>query len=174
MVKADIVTPGIKEIIALERWSEPRPVQKSVWTWFADPTTDGRDLIVSAPTAVGKTEAVFFPLIDRLAHAPGSQGYEILYICPLKALIDQQSHRLAPWAETKACGAFGLHGGTKRGTAESARKTGGILVTTPESLEGVLHRNQAQTLLGPLRWVVIDELHAFCKRRFKNPQKWRS
>lgn len=161
MVSADLVAPGIQKIIERETWTEPRPVQRRVWQWFADPINSGRDLIVCAPTAVGKTEAVFFPLIDRLATSNKTQGYEILYICPLKALIDQQSRRLAPWAETRACGAFGLHGGTKRGTSKSAQKTGGILVTTPESLEGLLHRNQTQTLLGPLRWVVIDELHAF-------------
>lgn len=155
------VSPGIRKIIALEKWSKPRPVQQRVWSWFADAANAERDLIVCAPTAVGKTEAVFFPLIERLSGLPATQGYEILYICPLKALIDQQSRRLARWAKTQDRCAFGLHGDTKAGASASARKTGAILVTTPESLEGLLHRGQAQSLLRPLRWVVIDELHAF-------------
>lgn len=156
-----LITPGIQRLIDLQEWSEPRPIQRKVWSWFTSKEADARDLIVSAPTAVGKTEAIFFPLLDRIARQKDDFGYEILYICPLIALIDQQSKRIAPWAETMGLGAPGLHGSNRTGKNETAKRAGGVLVTTPESLEGILGRGEAESYFRPLRWIVVDELHAF-------------
>ena len=155
------IPQGMHKFLERQEWTAPRPIQSKVWAWFANEQKEGRDLIVSAPTAVGKTEAIFFPLLDRIDRSSETQGFEILYICPLTALIDQQSRRLHHLAQIKKIGAFGLHAKTQKGRSAKAVKKGGILITTPESLEGILRKGESQRLLRPLKWIVVDEIHAF-------------
>lgn len=146
---------------AVERgWGGLRPVQAKAWDWFAtnDPTSS--DLLVCAPTATGKTEAVFLPLLSRLSEWD-TEGISILYICPLKALIDQQTERLKPLFETRRVQVFARHGEARAARAALQRRPEGLLIITPESLEGLLRRGEASAMFKGLKAVVIDELHAF-------------
>ena len=140
-------------------WPELRPVQLGA----IGPIIDGLNCVVLAPTAGGKTEAAFFPLLsqmDRLDWSPVS----VIYVAPIVALLNNQEHRLQQYAALLGRRAFKWHGGV----AASARKRfiadpTDILLTTPESLEVMLmSRNvPARRLFKGLQAIVIDEIHAF-------------
>ena len=125
------------------------------------------DIIVSAPTGGGKTEAVFLPIISKLLQTPFPSGYSILYLSPLKALINDQFRRL-----TDICGDLGIpvtpwHGDVSNTMKNSSfQQPRGILIITPESLESVLmHRNdRLKAAFSSLQYIVIDEIHSFGKK----------
>ena len=154
--------PGIQRWIWEQKWGELRPTQAQAVT----PILGGRtDVIVSAATASGKTEAAFLPMLSALAAEPTtSPGIGILYISPLKALINDQFDRLSSLAGSADLAVHRWHGDVpgNQKTAILAKPTG-LLLITPESLEAlfVLRGTQISTLFGALRYVVVDELHSF-------------
>ena len=122
------------------------------------------DVIISAATAGGKTEAAFMPIISNILSAARQQGYEVLYISPLKALINDQYGRLADMTNGLNINVTPWHG-----DIDAAKKTKslkvptGIVIITPESLESFLinRAHCVKRAFGNLKYVVIDELHAF-------------
>lgn len=143
-------------------WSELRSVQE-----HAIPPIVGSeaDVLIAAPTAGGKTEAAFLPLISRLVGEPdGSPGFKLLYVSPLKALINDQFRRLDDLCEALSIPVHRWHGDVTASKKARARKNpDGILLITPESLEAlfVLRGLEVPSLFDSLQAVVIDELHAF-------------
>jgi ATP-dependent helicase Lhr and Lhr-like helicase len=92
--------PDLRAWATEQGWTALHPIQAKTWDWFNVHKPEDHDLIVCAPTTTGKTEAVFLPLLSGLSGWDDS-GFEILYICPLKALIDQQTARLKPLFKAK-------------------------------------------------------------------------
>ena len=133
-----------------------------------------RDIIVSAPTGGGKTEAVFLPIISKMLSHPIGLGYYVLYISPLKALINDQTRRLTDLCNEIGVGVTSWHGdipGAKKN--QSFKEPSGILIITPESLESVLmHRREGLVrAFSNLSYIVIDEIHSFVgKERGKQIQ----
>jgi ATP-dependent Lhr-like helicase len=156
----DRLPPDLRTWAISQGWMGLRPVQAKAWDWFDGNALADHDLIVCAPTATGKTEAVFLPLLAQLGEWEGN-GFEILYICPLKALIDQQTTRLTPLFKAKDRPVTAWHGEARAGRAAAERRPEGLLIITPESLEGLLRRGRAKAMFASLKAVVIDELHAF-------------
>ena len=156
----DRLPTDLKAWAIAQGWTELRPVQGKTWDWFGSERHEAHDLIVCAPTATGKTEAVFLPLISRLGDWDG-RGFDIIYICPLKALIDQQTARLNPLFKAKDRPVLPWHGEARAGREAAKRSPEGVLVITPESLEGLLRTGMATVMFRGLKAVVIDELHAF-------------
>jgi ATP-dependent Lhr-like helicase len=154
--------PSLQRWIWDQKWGELRPAQAE-----AIPVILGgqRDVIISAATASGKTEAAFLPMLSALAdHAATSPGIEILYLSPLKALINDQFARLSALAGSVDVAVHRWHGDVAgQRKTEVLRKPTGALLITPESLEAlfVLRGSQISTLFGALRYVVVDELHSF-------------
>jgi ATP-dependent Lhr-like helicase len=125
-----------------------------------------RDLIISAGTASGKTEAAFLPIVSNLASAdrPPGAGWSALYISPMKALLNDQMGRMETLCEEVDIEVTKWHGDVAASTKAKARKRpGGILLITPESLEALLMRrgNEIARLFQALTYVVVDEMHAF-------------
>ncbi|BCJ76187.1 ATP-dependent helicase [Catellatospora sp. IY07-71] len=140
-------------------WPDLRPLQRAA----IEPLTGGDDALLLAPTAGGKTEAAIFPLLSRMT-AQRWQGTSVLYLCPLKALLNNLEPRLeryAGWLGRRAAVWHGDVRGSARRNVLTERPD--ILLTTPESLESMLvslnvdHR----TFFSGLQAVVIDEVHAF-------------
>lgn len=136
-----------------------RPVQEAA----ASAILDGKNCVVLAPTAGGKTEAAFFPLLsqmDREDWTPCS----VIYVAPIRALLNNLEERLGRYAALIGRRAFKWHGDVgasdKRGFVTDPAD---LLLTTPESLEVMLmsRRVPAERLFRGLRAVVIDEIHAF-------------
>ncbi|BBG04033.1 MULTISPECIES: exonuclease domain-containing protein [Pseudonocardia] len=127
-----------------------------------------RDILITAATAAGKTEAAFLPalshLVERRASGRAPDGVEVLYLSPLKALINDQTRRLEPIGEELGIPVHPWHGDvTAARRTRVWRDRSGVLLITPESVEGIFcHRgDRAKALFGDLRFVIVDELHAF-------------
>ncbi len=152
--------PRLQEaIVSRLGWTHLRPVQEMA----SEALLDGKNALILAPTAGGKTEAAIFPLLARMMAEP-VQGLRMLYIAPLKALLNNQRDRLGEYTEMVGLRRFLWHGDIKPSRKEEfKRDPAEILMTTPESLEVMLlsARVAHPRLFRELRYVVIDEIHAF-------------
>ncbi len=154
------LAPFIQEYIYRHKWQELRAVQVQA----IDAILNGQEhILICSATASGKTEAALLPIITQLqADPPRSIG--LLYIGPLKALINDQFARLNLLLEETDIPVQSWHGDVsqtkKRRFLKRAR---GILQITPESLEAMLMRRHHELgrLFSDLCFVVIDEVHAF-------------
>jgi ATP-dependent Lhr-like helicase len=122
-----------------------------------------QDVIIAAATAAGKTEAAFLPILTNLLNHDDPSG-AVLYISPLKALINDQWDRLSRLCEQLEIPVVAWHGDISSSKKHRFLKSSeGVLLITPESLEA-LFVNRGSSLGGVfqnLRYIVVDELHAF-------------
>lgn len=150
--------PLVQDFIYACGWQELRPVQAEAGRVLFD-TED--NLILSSDTASGKTEAVFFPIITDMTESPAN-SVEVLYIAPLKSLINDQFYRIETLLLDSGIPVHHWHGDVsqshKKKLLEEPR---GILQITPESLESMLI-NRASDIIrifGGLKYIIIDEIH---------------
>lgn len=151
--------PFIQEYIYRKGWTDLREVQVEACEAILD--TD-KHVIIASGTASGKTEAAFFPVLTSLACKP-SKSVGILYIGPLKALINDQFERLQGLLEDSGIPVWPWHGDVSQSMKNRARKEAqGVLQITPESLEALLmsRPGDAAHMFSDLRFVIIDEIHA--------------
>jgi ATP-dependent helicase Lhr and Lhr-like helicase len=138
-------------------WSGPTPVQAASFP----PVLNGDTTLVLAPTAGGKTEAALLPLLD-VARRERWSPLSIVAVSPMKALLDDQLRRYAELGELTGATAFAWHGDTPSAARRSFLDgPTDLLLTTPESLEILLHNNDAKSLFNFVRAVIVDEVHAF-------------
>ncbi len=165
MTEADIVFSRfpdfIKEYIYSHGWNELREIQLAAADIIFN--TD-YNLLLSSSTASGKTEAAFFPIISDIMDVPADvQSVSVLYIAPLKSLINDQFFRLEEVLAESGITLTHWHGdvGASHKT-KLLKNPEGILQITPESLESMLinRSNDIPGIFGGLRYVVIDEIHA--------------
>ena len=140
-------------------WSTLRPTQLAAIA----PIHAGTHCLLLAPTAGGKTEAAVIPMLSRMLKEawPASS---ILYICPIKALLNNLEQRLSYYAGLVGRRVEVWHGDVSQSRKQRALKDApDILLTTPESIEAMLisTRVDRQTWFGNLQSVIVDELHAF-------------
>lgn len=154
------LAPFIQEFIYRKRWETLRPAQVEALKIFMD---TAHHMLIAAGTASGKTEAAFFPALTELHERP-SASVGILYIGPLKALINDQFERIKELLRDGNIPAWHWHGDVSQ-TEKSKlmRNPSGVLQITPESLEGLLMNrpNAIPALFHDLRYIIIDEVHAF-------------
>lgn len=156
----DRLHPEIQRWIWEQNWSELRDVQTRAISAVLD---DASDVLIAASTASGKTEAAFLPILTQIVDR-SRQGFSVLYISPLKALINDQFRRLEPLCERLEMGVVRWHGDAPQAAKKKAlRNPAGIALITPESIEALFIRKpaDAKRLFADLDFVVIDELHAF-------------
>jgi len=156
----DQLDERIRRWIWSEGWTELRDAQER-----AVPALIGadRDVIIAAATAAGKTEAAFLPILSNLLRDEPCIG-SVLYISPLKALINDQWSRLDALCETLRIPVVGWHGDVTASRKHRFLKhPTGVLLITPESLEAmfVTRGSSLASTFGALRYIVVDELHAF-------------
>ncbi len=123
----------------------------------------GDHALLVAPTGSGKTLAGFLPSLAELAERP-SEGLHTVYVSPLKALaVDVQRNLLTPITEM----GLDIRVETRTGDTPSERKARQraqppqMLLTTPESLSLLISYPDAARMLGSLRTIIVDEVHAF-------------
>ena len=158
----DRYAPFVQEYIYRNHWENLRAIQVAA----ADAIFNTDDnVLLTASTASGKTEAAFFPIITLFSEdMPASIG--CIYIGPLKALINDQFLRLNELCDEAGIPVWHWHGDVARSHKEKLMKhPSGILQITPESLEAMLlHKHAAiPRLFGDLRFVVIDEVHSLLR-----------
>lgn len=136
-----------------------RPVQELA----GEAILDGKNAIVLAPTAGGKTEAAIFPVLAGLMERPPT-GVGAIYLAPIKALLNNQEVRLGEYAEMVGLRRFVWHGDAIQSRKSAfTRDPAELLMTTPESLEVMLmsSRVPSSALFADLRVAIVDEVHAF-------------
>lgn len=140
-------------------WSSLRPLQEA----SIEPLLNGEHALLLAPTAAGKTEAAFLPLLSRML-AEDWSGLSILYICPIKALLNSLEIRLREYSTLVGRRVELWHGDIPEPVRKRIRsEPPDILLTTPESLEVMLvsRKSTPTRFFANVRAVVVDELHAF-------------
>ena len=151
----------IKEYIYSHGWSELREIQLAAAQAIFETESN---LLLSSSTASGKTEAAFFPIIaDIVDNPPEKRSVSVLYIAPLKSLINDQFYRLEELLDATGITLTHWHGDVGAGHKSKLLKNPeGILQITPESLESMIinRANDIPRIFGGLRYVVIDEIHA--------------
>lgn len=156
----DRLHPGVvHHIVNTLGWPGLRPLQEEA----IEPLLDGADAVLLAPTAGGKTEAASFPLLSRMA-AENWTGTSVLYVCPLKALLNNLLPRLDAYASWLGRTAALWHGDVSQPRRKRIlRDRPDILLTTPESLEAMLVSANVDhhAFFSGLRTIVVDEVHAF-------------
>ncbi|NOU77591.1 DEAD/DEAH box helicase [Paenibacillus sp. LMG 31459] len=154
------LAPFIKEFIYKNRWDTLREAQVDACRVLFDTP---HHLLIASGTASGKTEAAFFPALTELYERP-SASVGILYIAPLKALINDQFTRLNDLLREGNIPVWHWHGDVPQADkTKLMQNPSGVLQITPESLEGLLMNrpNAIPALFHDLRFIVIDEVHAF-------------
>ncbi len=140
-------------------WDSLRPTQLQA----IDPILSGAHCLLLAPTAGGKTEAAIIPVLSRMLTLAWP-GVSVIYVCPIKALLNNLEQRLSHYAGLVGRRVAVWHGDVSQSQKSHAIKDApDILLTTPESLEGMLvsTRIDRRAWFGNLRVAIADELHAF-------------
>lgn len=158
----DRYAPFVQDFIYEHEWESLRSIQVAAADAIFN--TD-ENVLLTASTASGKTEAAFFPILTEFwENPPASVG--ALYIGPLKALINDQFHRLNDLCDEADIPVWYWHGDVSAShKAKLLKKPSGILQITPESLEALLlHKHLAvPRMFCDLRYVVIDEVHSLLR-----------
>jgi ATP-dependent Lhr-like helicase len=143
-----------------QKWTALRDIQEQA---IEPILSQACDVIISASTAAGKTEAAFLPALSKLTDNP-SDGLGIMYISPLKALINDQFRRLEPLGKAVELPITPWHGDVPQSVKNKLlREPKGVILITPESLESILLNKGSwcRQVMGDLRYIIIDEFHAF-------------
>ncbi|WP_300252835.1 DEAD/DEAH box helicase [uncultured Subdoligranulum sp.] len=158
----DRYAPFIQDYIYRSGWQMLRGVQNAA----GEAIFGGQDnVLLTASTASGKTEAAFFPILTLLAEDP-PHSVGVLYIAPLKALINDQFGRLSELCAEADIPVTRWHGDAPQTQKRKLlRKPRGVLQITPESLESLLINKHMEipSLFGDLRFIVIDEIHSLLR-----------
>lgn len=157
---SDALNPAVEfHVVNTLGWNDLRPLQRAA----IGPIRGGEDCLLLAPTAGGKTEAAFFPVLSRMVEETWT-GLSVLYVTPLRALLNNLQPRLESYGAWVGRTVGLWHGDVP--DAERRRLLADrpdVLLTTPESLESMLvsRRVDHRSLFATVRAVVVDELHAF-------------
>ncbi|MCX2943095.1 DEAD/DEAH box helicase [Rahnella perminowiae] len=155
----DSLDPRVRKWVYKQGWSALRPLQESA---IPAVLARDRDVLISAGTAAGKTEAFFLPACSAIAGI--TSGFGIVYISPLKALINDQYRRLESLGEALDMPVTPWHGDVPQSKKKKIRTNpSGILLITPESLESLLMNSSGwlKQSFSSVAYIVIDEFHAF-------------
>lgn len=157
----DLLDERVRRWIWRQGWTSLKDIQENA---IPAVLTGNSDVIISASTAGGKTEAAFLPILTSILQNGKSFGYQVLYVSPLKALINDQYRRLSDMTSEMGIDVIPWHGdiNVARKT-RSLKNPNGIIIITPESLESFLINRERFVMgaLSSLQYVVIDELHSF-------------
>lgn len=153
--------PLVQKWIWKQNWNDLRDIQEASINEILDKKND---IIISAATAQGKTEAAFLPICSILASSESKNSIRVIYVGPLKALINDQFNRLDTLCEDLSIPVTRWHGDVSPSQKKKLLdKPDGILLITPESFESIMvnHGHNIKRIFSELEYVVIDELHAF-------------
>ncbi len=152
-------SPFIRDYIYRKGWNTLRTVQIEAADLIFNTETN---LLISSDTASGKTEAAMFPLLSMMEQE-SPDYFQVLYISPLKSLINDQYERMSELLQESGMPVFRWHGDVNQSKKQAwLKEPKGLIQITPESLESILCRrsNDIPRLFANLKFVIIDEVHA--------------
>jgi len=153
------IHPGLQKLIWERGWKDGlSDIQRKA----IPEILDGKDCIIEAPTAGGKTEAVLFPVLTYAALRKQT-SVQILYLAPLRALLNDIELRAIEYANACGLHCFKWHGDvSQKEKIEELKKPSQLLLSTPESLEAILLRKAGwHQFFSELGVIIIDEAHNF-------------
>jgi ATP-dependent Lhr-like helicase len=152
----DLLVKPVRRLVEQRGFSKPtEPQEKTI-----PKILEGKNVLLISPTATGKTEAAFLPILSMLLQEPQAPGIKVLYITPLRALNRDMLERLEWWCNNLDIKLAVRHGDTEtKERARQARSPPDVLITTPETLQAILSGWVMRQHLQQVRWVIIDEVH---------------
>jgi len=159
MTAFSLLSDPIKRFIREKNWETLRPIQAAAIEKII--STDN-NYILASRTASGKTEAAFLPILTKTNFL--EKGVQVLYISPLKALINDQFFRIEQLCKNLEIEVTKWHGDAKKSFKKAlVRNPSGIVLITPESLEAMFVNTPSyvSTLFENLKFIVLDEIHSF-------------
>ncbi|MCI8777880.1 MAG: DEAD/DEAH box helicase [Bacilli bacterium] len=154
------LAPFIQDYIYKNNWTDLRDIQVASCDVIFN---SDANLLLTSSTASGKTEAAFLPVLTDIYNNP-AKSVSILYISPLKALINDQFTRLKDLLEEAELSVTKWHGDSSQNKKDKILiNPNGIIQITPESLEALIMNkpNDVYTIFNDLRYIIIDEVHYF-------------
>ncbi|MEM2968919.1 MAG: DEAD/DEAH box helicase [Candidatus Bathyarchaeia archaeon] len=152
----ELLVKPVRRLVEQKGFPKPTEPQKQT----IPKILEGKNVLLISPTATGKTEAAFLPVLSMLLQAPQTPGIKVLYITPLRALNRDLLERLEWWCGNLDIKLAVRHGDTDlKERARQSRSPPDILITTPETLQAILSGWLLRQHLQSLRWVIIDEVH---------------
>jgi ATP-dependent Lhr-like helicase len=153
----DLLVKPVRRLIEQKEFLKPTDPQEKTIPLILQ----GKNVLLISPTATGKTEAAFLPVLSMLLQGQqGTPGIKVLYLTPLRALNRDMLERLEWWCNNLDVKLAVRHGDTE--TKERLRQSRippEILITTPETLQAILSGWIMRQHLQQVRWVVVDEVH---------------
>jgi ATP-dependent Lhr-like helicase len=151
-----LLVKPVRRLIEQRGFSKPTEPQEKTIPLILE----GKNVLLISPTATGKTEAAFLPVLSMLLQEPQTPGIKVLYITPLRALNRDMLERLEWWCNNLDIKLAVRHGDTEtRERTRQARSPPDVLITTPETLQAILVGWIMRQHLQQVRWVIIDEVH---------------
>ena len=157
----DLLDERVRRWIWRQGWTSLKDIQENA---IPVVLAGNSDVIISASTAGGKTEAAFLPILTSILQNGKLCGYQVLYVSPLKALINDQYRRLSDMTAEMGIDVIPWHGDINSSRKNKSHKNpNGNVIITPESLESFLINRErvVKGAFSSLQYVVIDELHSF-------------
>lgn len=153
----DLLVKPIRRLIEQKGFSTPTEPQEKTMPKILE----GKNVLLISPTATGKTEAAFLPVLNMLlTTVERPRGIKVLYITPLRALNRDMLGRLEWWCNNLDIRLAVRHGDTEtRERTRQSRSPPDILITTPETLQAILPGWIMRQHLQQVRWVIVDEVH---------------
>jgi len=152
----DLLVKPVRKLVEQKGFPKPtEPQEKTI-----PRILEGKNVLLISPTATGKTEAAFLPVLSMLLQAPKTPGIKLLYITPLRALNRDMLERLEWWCNNLDIKLAVRHGDTElKERTRQSRSPPDILITTPETLQAILSGWVLRQHVQSLKWVIIDEVH---------------
>lgn len=151
-----LLVKPVRRLIEQRGFSKPTEPQEKVIPLVLA----GKNVLLISPTATGKTEAAFLPVLSALLQQQGEPGIKVLYITPLRALNRDMLERFEWWCNNLDIKLAVRHGDTEtKERVRQSRSPPDILITTPETLQAVLSGWIMRQHLQRVQWVIVDEVH---------------
>lgn len=152
----DLLVKPVRRLVEQKGFPKPtEPQEKTI-----PKILEGKNVLLISPTATGKTEAAFLPVLSMLLQAPKTPGIKVLYITPLRALNRDMLERLEWWCSNLDIKLAVRHGDTElKERTRQSRSPPDILITTPETLQAIMSGWILRQHLNALKFVIIDEVH---------------